>query len=581
MYVQSSNSGTYQNERSWMRFDVSKLPSGATVTAATLQLWCFGATGPALPVELHSSTNDTWGETTITWNNQPTLGPVLATSTLAAGAKNLWYSWDVSSFVQSQLLPSGDGLVTLMLKAVTESQSGTAPSFAFDAKEYGANIPVLHITIQPPPVTVDHSDVLYRYSADDSTWGSWTEAGAIPGSSGSIPFSFANGYGYYEFYGAATDSLGAQQSAAPMSQTTVHYSDRPAYDTVAYVTLGNLAQIYDRTPKPVTVTTVPPDLTNAVTYNGSSDIPVHAGSYAVSATVNQPGYSGNAIDTLVIAQAAQTITFAPLSPVTMGIAPFDIFPSADSGLLVTLSSNNESVATVSGIMVTVVGTGTATITATQAGDGDYLAAAPVSRDLVVNPVSVPATVTLSNLQQTYDGNPKMAGVTSSPPGLAVTVTYNGGSSTPVHAGSYAVSAVVTQTGYSGGATGTLVVAKASQTLTLPDLGSVALSAPPFAVAASSSSGLPVTLTSSDPSVATVSGTTVTVVGAGTTTITASQTGDGNYLAATPVSRDLVVSAAPPMVAVPAAPAWAVLGLAILLLAGGATRLARRRTLSDR
>jgi hypothetical protein len=111
---------------------------------------------------------------------------------------------------------------------------------------------------------------------------------------------------------------------------------------------------------------------------------------------------------------------------------------------------------------------------------------------------------------------------------------------------------------------------------MPDLGSVALSAPPFAVAASSSSGLPVTLTSSDPSVATVSVTTVTVVGAGTTTITASQTGDGNYLAAAPVSRDLVVSAAPPIVAVPAGPAWALFGMAILLLAAGASRLPRRR-----
>jgi hypothetical protein len=80
--------------------------------------------------------------------------------------------------------------------------------------------------------------------------------------------------------------------------------------------------------------------------------------------------------------------------------------------------------------------------------------------------------------------------------------------------------------------------------------------------------------SSNPSVATVSGATVTAVGAGTTTITATQMGDGNYLAAAPISRDLVVNPAP--VAVPAAPAWALFGVAILLLAAGAARLPRRR-----
>lgn len=66
---------------------------------------------------------------------------------------------------------------------------------------------------------------------------------------------------------------------------------------------------------------------------------------------------------------------------------------------------------------------------------------------------------------------------------------------------------------------------------------------------------------------------MTVVGAGTTTITATQAGNSNYLAAAPVNRELVVS---PAVAVPAAPTWALLGMAIFLLAAGATRLSRRR-----
>ena len=64
------------------------------------------------------------------------------------------------------------------------------------------------------------------------------------------------------------------------------------------------------------------------------------------------------------------------------------------------------------------------------------------------------------------------------------------------------------------------------------------------VIATSSSGLPVTLTSLSPNVATItSGNTLNIVGVGTATLTATQTGDGNYEAASPVSVSLIVSAA--------------------------------------
>jgi hypothetical protein len=53
----------------------------------------------------------------------------------------------------------------------------------------------------------------------------------------------------------------------------------------------------------------------------------------------------------------------------------------------------------------------------------------------------------------------------------------------------------------------------------------------------------VTLTSSDSKVATItSGNTLNIVGAGTVTITATQTGDGSYEAAMPVSLSFTVSA---------------------------------------
>lgn len=68
----------------------------------------------------------------------------------------------------------------------------------------------------------------------------------------------------------------------------------------ATVTLGNLFQQYDGTPKPVTVTTVPAGLNVTLTYDGGPTAPTNPGAYAVVATVNEANYIGSASGTLQI-----------------------------------------------------------------------------------------------------------------------------------------------------------------------------------------------------------------------------------------------------------------------------------------
>jgi len=87
------------------------------------------------------------------------------------------------------------------------------------------------------------------------------------------------------------------------------------------------------------------------------------------------------------------------------------------------------------------------------------------------------------------------------------------------------------------------MAKVSQTITFGlDPATAKVGDAARTLIATSSSGLPVTLTSSDSNVATItSGNTLNFVGAGTTTLTATQTGEGNYEAALPVSVILTVS----------------------------------------
>ena len=77
-----------------------------------------------------------------------------------------------------------------------------------------------------------------------------------------------------------------------------------------------------------------------------------------------------------------------------------------------------------------------------------------------------ATVTLSNLVQTYDGNPKPVTVTTTPTGLTVVVTYDGLSTAPSIAGSYAVVATVNDANYLGSASGTLVISGLSHSIDL-------------------------------------------------------------------------------------------------------------------
>ena len=76
-----------------------------------------------------------------------------------------------------------------------------------------------------------------------------------------------------------------------------------------------------------------------------------------------------------------------------------------------------------------------------------------------------ATVTLGNLNQTYDGTAKAVTVTTVPADLPTSVTYNGGATVPTTAGSYAVVATITDPNYTGSATGNLVVARATTVLT--------------------------------------------------------------------------------------------------------------------
>ena len=85
-------------------------------------------------------------------------------------------------------------------------------------------------------------------------------------------------------------------------------------------------------------------------------------------------------------RGTQSITFDPLPAVSEGDPSFELVATATSGLPVSFASSDESVATVAGSTVTIVGAGTTTITASQAGDDDWNAAPDETQRLLVRAV---------------------------------------------------------------------------------------------------------------------------------------------------------------------------------------------------
>ncbi|SMD11706.1 MBG domain-containing protein [Pedobacter nyackensis] len=169
----------------------------------------------------------------------------------------------------------------------------------------------------------------------------------------------------------------------------------------------------------VTLVTVTPALEEAnatILVNGaavtsgsaSGAIMLNVGSNTLTTLVTaQDGTTTKTYTATIIRLAAQTITFNVPSAIIYGDADINLPTTASSGLTISYTSDNTSVATISGNIVTVKSAGTAKITASQAGDAYYEAASPVEQDLIVS--KKPVTITADAKSKTYgDADPTLS-----------------------------------------------------------------------------------------------------------------------------------------------------------------------------
>ena len=117
------------------------------------------------------------------------------------------------------------------------------------------------------------------------------------------------------------------------------------------------------------------------------------GSYTITYSITVGATTVNQTQSITVAKAAQTITFADPANRPWSSTSFVVSPSSTSSLTVTLASSNTDVCTVSGFNITMVTVGTCTLTASQAGNDYYNAATSVEQSFEISQASQTITFT--------------------------------------------------------------------------------------------------------------------------------------------------------------------------------------------
>ena len=280
---------------------------------------------------------------------------------------------------------------------------------------------------------------------------------------------------------------------------------------------------------------------SVATISGTTVSIIGAGSTIISvsqsATTNYN--SSTATATLTVSKDSPTLSGLSNMTKNYGDSDFSLSASSSSTGAITYSSSDNSVATISGTTVTIVGAGSAIITVLQVADNNYNSAT-LTASLTVSKDS-PTLSGLSDMTKNY-GDDDFSLSASSPSTGAImysssdtsVATISGTTVTIVGAGSAIITASQTADDNYNSATTTVTLTVSKDSPTLSGLSNISKTYgdSDFSLSASSSSTGAITYSSSDNSVATISGTTVTIVGAGSAIITASQTAVDNYNSAT-------------------------------------------------
>jgi hypothetical protein len=136
--------------RSYLKFDLSVVPSEKVLTAVTLVLYCTADGSHNFTVNAHE-TVDNWDEGNLTWNTAPSVGAMV--SGTIVGDIYAYYSWDLTAYAQTQY--EGDQTLSLVLKTPLDDPAGI-PYDPISHRDFGSKEmpgieydPYIEITYEP------------------------------------------------------------------------------------------------------------------------------------------------------------------------------------------------------------------------------------------------------------------------------------------------------------------------------------------------------------------------------------------------------------------------------------------------
>ncbi|MEQ9298783.1 MAG: MBG domain-containing protein [Cyclobacteriaceae bacterium] len=252
---------------------------------------------------------------------------------------------------------------------------------------------------------------------------------------------------------------------------------------------------------------------------------------------------------LIVTKAAQAIELLAIEDKVVSAPPFEVSVSSSSGLSVSIEVTGP--ARVENGSIILDGTiGTVTVTASQPGDNNHLAAQPVSTSFeVISAGVIQQTITFAPLENRVFGDPSIALVATATSGLPVYFEVAGPAILSGNILSITGAGEVTVTALQAGdityasaeTTQSFAVARLEQVITLPGIGDRLITDAPFSIGAIINSSLDLIYEVSGPATISADG-LVTVSGTtGLVTVTVSQSGDDNHTAAMTVSESFLVT----------------------------------------
>lgn len=585
--------------RALIAFDVAgSIPADATIMSVTLTMQSTRSGSSANTITLHKLNQD-WGEGTSNSSNGRGANATTNDATWTHRFFNTSDTWnqgggDFSSMVSGSLDVSGTGTKTWNSTAqmvadvqdwldnsstnfgwiLTGSESTSRSAKRFTSREGTSNKPTLTIDFTSSETmdqTINFSNIPSKTFGDGSF-----DLVAIASSDLPVTFLVTVGSDLVSLNGSTVTILGtgtvtirasqagdAQFNPAP--EVPKSFSIAKAGQTITFGLLDDKVftdasfTLSATSDSGLPVSFSIPIGSNLISLDGNSVSIVDVGNVTIRASQagNANFNAATAVDrNFTISKADQSINFAAVTNKTVGGADFPLSATASSGLSVAFDIvEGSQFVSLDGNAVTILGAGEVTIEASQPGNTQFNAASTEPQTFSI--LASGQTITFNEISDRIFGDITFTLSATASSGLPVSfsvavgsglVNLSGDSVTILGAGNVTIRATQGGNDNFGPATPvdqSFAIAKADQTITFEAVGDLRIEESPFQLSATASSGLAITYSVvSGMEIASVEGSTLTLSGEGQFAIEASQPGNENYNAATPVMRSFQAISGP-------------------------------------